>query len=95
MNFLGAVDVRQIARSLSGSLTQDQHFCPKDFDVDHNTGFFPPEPLPSLPSAFSLWEDALVEAQETLSLGEDEAEEAKAKRPAGEQWRAKIQSVSI
>lgn len=95
MNFLGGVDVRQIARSLSGSLAQDQQFCPKDFDVDHDTGFFPPEPLPKLPSAFSIWEDALIEAQETLSLGEDESDEAKAKRPAGSQWREQIRSVRL
>ncbi|KAI0345301.1 Indoleamine 2,3-dioxygenase [Trametopsis cervina] len=95
MKFLGALDVRQVARSLSGSLATEQHFCPKDFDVDHNTGFFPPEPLPRLPRAFSMWEDALAEAQHVLSLGEDESDEAKAKRPAGEQWRAKIRSWPV
>lgn len=94
MNLLSTVDVRQIARSLTGSLTRTPEFCPQDFDVDHDTGFFPPEPLPTLPEVFSRWEDALIEAQEILSLGEDESDEAKAKRADGERWRANIRSVS-
>lgn len=69
-------------------------FYPRDFDVDPHTGFFPPQPLPKLPRAFSFWEKALAEAPEVLCLAENENEEALAKRPLGAKWRKTVQSVS-
>lgn len=94
LSFLANADVRQIARSLRGSLTQDRTLCQVDFDVDSQTGFFPPQPLPALPEPFARWEQALADAQGALSLGDDESPEALAKRQAGERWRARVKSVS-
>lgn len=94
MNFLGTVDVRQVARSLRGTLTQDRTLCQIDFDVDPNTGFFPPQPLPKLPEPFGPWEQALLDAQGKLGLGDDESPEAISKRRGGEQWRARVRAVS-
>lgn len=65
------------------------------FDVDPESGFFPPHQLPRLPEEFDIWEIALTEAQDTLSLGEDGSEMAMERRAAGEVWRANIRSVSI
>ncbi|KAF8163439.1 Indoleamine 2,3-dioxygenase [Crassisporium funariophilum] len=69
--------------------------APSSFDVDSRTGFFPPQPLPKLPSIYSLWEDALRDASEKLGLGEDESEEALARRSYGEQWRTDIASWPV
>ncbi len=63
------------------------------FDVDSETGFFPRHALPRLPEPFDMWEMALGEAAEVLSLGEDDSGEALDKRPGGEAWRANIRSV--
>lgn len=68
--------------------------CPVDFDVDVNSGFFPRQPLPHLCGAFAIWEVALTEAGEKLSLGEDDSEEALSKRATGELWRSEVLSVS-
>ncbi|KAJ7633000.1 Indoleamine 2,3-dioxygenase [Roridomyces roridus] len=68
---------------------------PLDFDVDINTGFFPPQPLANLPPAYAAWELALSEASEKLSLGEDDSEDALAKRASGEQWRSEILSWPV
>jgi len=65
---------------------------PPSLDVDPQTGFFPSRPLPSLPEDFSIWEDAVVEAQEVLCLSEMTNAEAMAKRPQGERWRADLAS---
>ena len=94
LNLVGNADFRQLTRSLRASLTQDRNLCQIDFDVDPNTGFFPPQPLPKLPEPFSLWEQAMADAQGRLSLGDDESPEAISKRPAGERWRARVRSVS-
>lgn len=95
MNALGSMaNVKQIARCLSAFSTAGKPFSPLDYDVHPSTGCFPPEPLPSLPSQFSLWEVALAEAQEALCLGADESEAALAKRPRGALWREQIQTVS-
>jgi indoleamine 2,3-dioxygenase len=67
---------------------------PVDFDIDVNTGFFPRQPLTRLPSAYAAWEVALSEAAEQLSLGEDDSDEAIAKRASGELWRSRVRSVS-
>ncbi|TFK42452.1 Indoleamine 2,3-dioxygenase [Crucibulum laeve] len=68
---------------------------PAAFDVDPQTGFFPRQPLPRLPQTFEIWEKALREANENLSLGEDESEEAIAKRPFGEHWRTSVMSWPV
>ncbi|KAL6301590.1 Indoleamine 2,3-dioxygenase [Sparassis latifolia] len=68
---------------------------PKDLDVDPNTGFFPPKPLPRLPQKFELWERALVDARRVLTLAEDHREESIAKRPEGELWRGTIRSWPV
>ena len=67
---------------------------PASFDVDTRTGFFPPQPLPTLTEDYSIYEDALREARGNLPLAEDDSEEAVEKRPFGERWRANIRSVS-
>lgn len=76
-------------RSISGG-----NPTPTDFDVHINagTGFFPPRPLPRLPAAFEIWETALNEATQSLTLGDNDWDASKTK--AGEQWRKKIASVS-
>ena len=48
---------------------------PTLYDIHPKTGFFPPEPLPKLPPSFSIWEDALYNANGNLGLGEDESDE--------------------
>jgi indoleamine 2,3-dioxygenase len=68
---------------------------PSSFDIDARTGFFPPRPLPRLPSGYAIWEAALRDANGNLSLGEDESEDALEKRPFGDQWRANIASVRV
>jgi hypothetical protein len=65
-----------------------------DFDIDGETGFFPRRPLPHLPQPFEIWEEAFAKAQKTLSLGEDDCEEAVEKRDLGEAWRSNIVMVS-
>ncbi|RXW22348.1 hypothetical protein EST38_g3529 [Candolleomyces aberdarensis] len=71
----------------------NQRRSPNAYDISPHTGFFPPEPLPNLPSAFGIWEQALRDANGNLSLGEDESDEALEKRPYGYTWRAKIDAV--
>ncbi|GJE87124.1 indoleamine 2,3-dioxygenase [Phanerochaete sordida] len=95
INFLSSVDVRQVARSLRGALTKDRSLCQVDFDVDPNTGFFPPQPLPRLSGPFDIWERALVDAQEALSLGDDESPDGLYRRPTGERWRAAVRSWRV
>lgn len=68
--------------------------APVDFDVDVNTGFFPRSPLPHLSGAFEVWETALRDAGEKLSLGEDDSEAALSMRGTGELWRSQVLSVS-
>ncbi|KAJ6531239.1 Indoleamine 2,3-dioxygenase-domain-containing protein [Mycena capillaripes] len=75
--------------------TVEKRPSPIDFDVDINTGFFPRQPLPRLRGAFAVWEVALTEAGEKLSLGEDESEEALSKRAAGELWRSQVLSWPV
>jgi len=65
------------------------------YDIDPRTGFFPPKPLTRLPSQYNIWEDALEDARGNISLGEDASEDAVAKRPFGQHWRAIISSVSL
>jgi len=66
---------------------------PTDFDVHINedTGFFPPQPLPRLPSAFETWEKALEEATRSLVLGDNDWDANKTR--TGERWRTAIASV--
>ena len=66
---------------------------PAAFDLHPRTGFFPPQPLPKLPLQFAIWEDALRDANGNLSLGEDDSEDAVARRPFGERWRSNIVAV--
>ena len=65
-----------------------------DFDVDIETGFFPRQPLPRLQKPFDIWETALAEAPEILSLGEDSSDGAVEKRRGGEMWRQRVKLVS-
>jgi indoleamine 2,3-dioxygenase len=74
--------------------TADEHSSPINFDVDVASGFFPRHPLPRLSNTFEIWEKALAQATETLSLGEDESESALEKRLNGEVWRNNVKSVS-
>lgn len=65
------------------------------FDIDPQHGFFPPKPLPRLCGPYAVWENALDAARGKLSLGEDDSDEAVAKRLFGRQWRTAIASVSF
>jgi indoleamine 2,3-dioxygenase len=73
----------------------EEHYSPIDFDVDATSGFLPRQPLPRLSNTFEIWEMALTDAMETLSLGEDESESALEKRHGGEIWRTNVKSVSV
>lgn len=64
-----------------------------DFDVDPQTGFFPPAPLRRLPPSFDLWENGLDSAAGRLCLGDDNSEEAQSKREYGQRWREDVNSV--
>ena len=81
-----AIDLKTIERALFAN--RQGGFCPKEYDVDPHTGFFPPEPLPKLPATFSIWEEALLSAQGTLCLSENQSEEALASRAKGETRRS-------
>ncbi|KDR81743.1 hypothetical protein GALMADRAFT_239926 [Galerina marginata CBS 339.88] len=65
------------------------------YDIDTRSGFFPPKPLEPLSAEYSIWEDALRDANGNLSLAEDESEEAIEKRAFGEQWRSNIVSLPV
>ena len=66
----------------------------KDFELDPDTGFMLPHPLPKLPSGFQLWEYALAQARESVSLGLDESDSTVSKREASRKWREEVSSVS-
>ncbi|KAJ6502079.1 Indoleamine 2,3-dioxygenase [Mycena sanguinolenta] len=66
-----------------------------DYDVDAHTGFFPRSPLTPLSGAFGVWEAALSDAAEKLSLGEDDSEAAMSKRVTGELWRSQVLSWPV
>lgn len=80
----------------SRRVTPEARPNPAGFDVNiqTNTGFLPPSPLPNLQSPYDIWEDALSEAQSVLKLGENLPETHTEERAAGEHWRARIRSVS-
>ncbi|KAK7038110.1 Indoleamine 2,3-dioxygenase [Favolaschia claudopus] len=73
----------------------EKRVSPVDFDVDVETGFFPRSPLPRLPGVFDIWEGALSDASDKLSLGEDDSEEALSKRDSGELWRSRVLSWPV
>lgn len=75
-------------------LSSPDRRSPLDFDVDPQTGFFPPTPLPQLPLSFDLWENGLSSAAGHLCLGNDDSEEALSKREFGQMWRDDVSSVS-
>lgn len=56
----------------------------REFDIDYETGFLPNRPLPRLSDRYLIWEQGLSLAQEQLSLGEDESDDAVEKRSSGE-----------
>ncbi|OAX40265.1 Indoleamine 2,3-dioxygenase [Rhizopogon vinicolor AM-OR11-026] len=70
---------------------------PADFDVNiqTNTGFLPAKPIPQLPEAYSLWENALTRAQQVLVLGVNITEEDTQTRSDGELWRAQIRALPV
>lgn len=80
----------------SGRVSPEVHPIPADFDVNiqTDTGFFPPQPLPKLQKPFNVWEDALSQAQDVLKLGEDLVGDHSSERAEGELWREQIRSVS-
>lgn len=88
-------DLTTLERAIYGSNQRREGMRPQDFDVDPQTGFFPPRPLPHLPAAFSIWEESLAGAQQALRLAENQTPAAVAKRTAGERWRANVRSVSF
>lgn len=89
-------DLISLLRSASRRVTADAKPNPADFDVNiqTNTGFLPPSPLPNLQKPYDVWEDALSEAQRVLKLGENLPETHTEERAAGEHWRERIRSVS-
>lgn len=62
-----------------------KHLC--DFDVDSETGFVPPRPLPRMQGDHKIWEDTLRDAAGKIGLGNDESEEGLARRAYGKSWR--------
>ncbi|KAF8623472.1 hypothetical protein AX15_006256 [Amanita polypyramis BW_CC] len=66
-----------------------------DFDVDLRAGFFPPRPFPRLTGAYDLWEAALDQACQNLSLGSDTRPEALAKHDFGSRWRRDIAALPV
>lgn len=71
-----------------------------DYDASPVTGFMPTEAgLARLPAPFDAWECALdlvnCGHDSVLSLGEDTASDAVAKRASGEQWRESIRKVHL
>ncbi|KAF6764013.1 Indoleamine 2,3-dioxygenase [Ephemerocybe angulata] len=72
-----------------------QRRSPTAYDISPHTGFFPPEPLPTLPLPFDIWEAALRDANGNLSLGEDDSDEALEKRPFGSEWRSRIDAFPV
>jgi indoleamine 2,3-dioxygenase len=74
-------------------LGQDNKFSTTDFEIDDETGFLPRKPLPHLQGPFGVWEEALREAPNVLSLGEDDSETGLERRCSGEIWRRKVESV--
>jgi len=91
-------DALFILQSLRPSrwVSHEVHPVPADFDIniDTNTGFLPPQPLPKLQEPFDVWEDALSQAQNVLKLGEDLLGGDSRERTEGELWRQRIRSVS-
>ncbi|KAG5354080.1 Indoleamine 2,3-dioxygenase 1 [Termitomyces sp. T112] len=73
----------------------EQRILQTDFDIDSECGFFPPEQLERLQHRFVLWEDALAKANVELTLGDDDGDEAIAKRPLGEAWRAAVREWPV
>ncbi|KAA1469387.1 Indoleamine 2,3-dioxygenase [Dentipellis sp. KUC8613] len=67
----------------------------EEYDIDGATGFFPSQSLPRLTGQFEFWERALDDAKRDLSLGDDDRDEARAKRANGEIWRAGIRSWPV
>ncbi|KAJ7074089.1 Indoleamine 2,3-dioxygenase [Mycena amicta] len=71
----------------------DKRRVSADFDVDAlQSGFFPRQPLPHLPRPFDIWEHALADAPDQLSLWDDQSTD---KRASGETWRAKLRSWPV
>jgi indoleamine 2,3-dioxygenase len=64
-----------------------------DFDINHETGFFPAEPLQRLLEPYDLWERKLSTASEVLTLGEYDDEETQNLLEVGKQWRDDIRKV--
>lgn len=91
-------DALSILQSLQASrrTSPEARPTPADFDVNlqTNTGFFPPRPLPKLQRPFDVWEDALSEAPNVLKLGEDLLGDYSRERTEGELWRQRIRCVS-
>ena len=80
----GLINSRQ---QIGGKLTMT------DFDIDVETGFIPPRPLPRLEGPFNIWETALAVAPEVLGLGDDESEVGIERREGGSAWRETVRSV--
>ncbi|KAF9246348.1 Indoleamine 2,3-dioxygenase [Melanogaster broomeanus] len=82
---------------VSRRVSLDAHPTPADFDVNlqTNTGFFPPEPLPRLQEPFDVWEHALSQAQKVLKLGEDLLNDGSRISSEDELWRERIRSLPI
>ena len=91
-DFLGSGLVDYVRQTLKAP--PRDHRSRIDFDVDPASGFIPRSPPRPLQGAFSLWEAALTEAPDVITLGEDLSDGALDKRAAGELWRLKIRSVS-
>ncbi|KAK7694059.1 hypothetical protein QCA50_003635 [Cerrena zonata] len=84
-------DMPTIGRAIYGG-TPRGGTRPQDFDVNPQTAFFPPKPLPHLPAEFSIWEEALANAPDAVRLSENQSPAALAKRADSERWRAGVRS---
>ena len=74
---------------------QTERLIPQNstFGIEEETGFQLSVPLERLPNTFDFWENALTEAQSTLSLGTEYSNAAVAKLSEGNIWRRKIREV--
>ncbi|KAH9950186.1 Indoleamine 2,3-dioxygenase [Amylocystis lapponica] len=93
LNWLSRVTDATTVSNLCGVKTRLSEAI--NFDVDPETGFFPPRPLARLPIQYEVWERALEDARGVLTLGEDRREESLAKRPKGESWRSNVRSWPV
>ncbi|CAK5278992.1 unnamed protein product [Mycena citricolor] len=85
-----------LLRSALSTIRRGQiSLSPVDYDIDEETGFLPPLPLPHLTGDYTFWEIALTEAETEVFLWDDDSEDAMEKRVSSEAWRSKISAWPV